>query len=183
MFLIIDGYNLLHATGIMGRGAGPGGLARSRQALLNFLAASLDPDLARRTTVVFDAATSPGRPRALEHAGIRVVYAAGYDDADTLIEELISQHSSPRRLVVVSSDHRVQRAARRRRAKPIDSDVWYAELMRHRREQARRPDEPVKTTPPLTEAEVQYWLDQFHEPRTGDATRPDTPADEPPPAD
>ena len=30
MSLLIDGYNLLHAAGIMGRGAGPGGLQRSR---------------------------------------------------------------------------------------------------------------------------------------------------------
>ena len=42
MALIIDGYNLLHASGILGRGIGPGGLERSRSALLNFLAESLD---------------------------------------------------------------------------------------------------------------------------------------------
>ena len=30
MPLLIDGYNLLHVTGIVGRGAGPGGLAADR---------------------------------------------------------------------------------------------------------------------------------------------------------
>ena len=35
MPLLIDGYNLLHATGILGRGRGHGWLARSREALLN----------------------------------------------------------------------------------------------------------------------------------------------------
>jgi hypothetical protein len=33
-------------------------------------------------------------------------------------------------LLVVSSDHRVQRAARRRGAKFMDSDTWWAELRR-----------------------------------------------------
>ena len=30
MSLLIDGYNLLHAVGILGRGIGPGGLRTSR---------------------------------------------------------------------------------------------------------------------------------------------------------
>ena len=41
MSLLIDGYNLLNAVGILGRGVGPGSLERSRLALLNFLAESL----------------------------------------------------------------------------------------------------------------------------------------------
>ena len=80
----------------------------------------------------------PGDCRgALEHRGITVRFAAQYEEADELIEELIRADSAPRRLVVVSSDHRIQRAARRRRAKAVDSDVWYAELVRARRERQR----------------------------------------------
>ena len=48
---LIDGYNLLHAVGIIGRGIGPGGLERSRLALLNFLVESLDPKEAATTYV------------------------------------------------------------------------------------------------------------------------------------
>ena len=40
----------------------------------------------------------------------------------TEIEELIRKESAPRRLTVVSSDHRVQRAARRRKA--MRSTPW-----------------------------------------------------------
>jgi uncharacterized protein len=135
MPLLIDGYNLLYVTGIMGRGAGPGGLERSRMAMLNFLAASLDPGELPRTTVVFDAHDAPwGLPRVLQHQGITVHFAAKHESADALIEELIRAESAPRRLVVVSSDHQIQRAARRRRAKAVDSDVWYAELVRARRQ-------------------------------------------------
>ena len=104
---------------------------------MNFLAESLDPRKLPRTTVVFDAHDAPrGCREVLEHRGITVRFAAQYEEADDLIEELIDADSAPRRLVVVSSDHRLQRAARRRRAKAVDSDVWYAELLRARRERS-----------------------------------------------
>jgi len=163
MTLLIDGYNLLHVSGILGRGIGPGGLQRSRLALLNFLAESVDPNELTRATVVFDAADAPpGLPRTVDHRGIRVHFAAKHEAADALIEELILADSAPRRLVVVSSDHRIQRAARRRRAKAVDSDLWYAALLRARRERnavaaavSGRP--PV----PLLDEDVRYWIRQF----------------------
>lgn len=163
MPLLIDGYNLLYVSGIVGRGGGPGGLHRSRVALLNFLAESLDAGELSRTTVVFDAHDAPwGLPRSLEHRGITVRFAAQYQEADDLIEELIQADSSPRRLVVVSSDHRIQRAARRRRAKVVDSDVWYAEVVRLRRDRPQsRTEMPVRPAVPLLEEDVEYWIRQF----------------------
>ena len=71
MPLLIDGYNLLNATGIVGRGAGPPSLGRSRLALLNFLAASIDPRELPHTTVVFDAHDPPpGLPRVVQHGAV-----------------------------------------------------------------------------------------------------------------
>jgi len=163
MSLLIDGYNLLHAVGIIGRGIGPGSLERSRLAILNFLAESLDPEQLARTTVVFDAGGAPpGLPRVVEHRGITVRFAAGYEDADALLEELIRAESAPRRLTVVSSDHRLHRAARRRKAKPVDSDAWYAQVVRQRadRRQSTSPT-PSKPHVPLLEEEVARWLERF----------------------
>ena len=160
MALIIDGYNLLHATGLGGRSAGPGGLERSRLALLNFLAESIDAAELAGTTVVFDARHAPpGLPRTLEHRGLTVRFAAGYENADELIEELIRADSSPRRLTVVSSDHRLHRAARHRRAKAIDSDVWFAETEKRRAAMPREeaPAKPVHPAP----SELEFWLKQF----------------------
>ena len=131
MSLIIDGYNVLHVVGIMGRGVGPGSLERSRTALLNFLAETLTEEELARTAVVFDAHDPPaGLPRMMQHRGLTVHFASRDEDADTLIEELIRADSAPRRLTVVSSDHRIQRAAHRRRARAVDSDVWHAEMLR-----------------------------------------------------
>ena len=167
MPLLIDGYNLVHVAGIPGQGVGPGSLQRSRLALLNFLAESLDPGELPHTTVVFDSHDAPwGLPRQVEHRGITVRFATQYEEADDLIEELIRADSAPRRLVVVSSDHRLQRAARRRRAKAVDSDVWYAELVRARQQRQEASSDAssnAATSPavPLLEEDVNYWLRQF----------------------
>lgn len=128
MKLLIDGYNLLQAAGQFGTAAGIGTLESARIALLDFLVAALSPADARRTVIVFDAASSPpGRPSTIEHEGITVRFSRRKDTADDLIEEIIETVADPRHLTVVSSDHRVQRAARRRRATPVDSEVWYRE--------------------------------------------------------
>jgi len=163
MTLLIDGYNLLHASGILGRGRGPGGFERSRLALLNFIAESLPAETVAKTTVVFDAAHAPpGMPRVLNHRGTCVRFAASHADADSLIEELIRADSAPRQLVVVSSDHRLHRAAHRRRAQAIDSDRWYAETLRRRRETSRK-SSPVAAKPAALagDDEVAYWLAKF----------------------
>ena len=165
MTLLIDGYNLLNVAGILGRGRGPGTLERARQALLNFLAESLDPAEVPQTTVVFDAREAPpGLPRTVGHRGITVRFAAKDQDADALIEELLRADSAPRRIVVVSSDHQVQRAAHRRRATAVDSDVWYGEVIRQRRQRSRVEAEgPERPPVPLLEEDVEYWLREFGE--------------------
>jgi len=177
MATLIDGYNLLHATGILGRNVGPGTLERARNALLRFLATSLTDSERAETTVVFDANNGPpGLPREQYHQGIHVLYAKGYADADGLMEQLIRADSSPRRLVVVSSDHQVQRAARRRRATAVDSDRWHADVCRQRRgrdaadgEASEADDRPI---PPSTEAELAYWVEAFSELAVADASVP-----------
>lgn len=164
MSLLIDGYNLLHVTGIFGKGTGPGTFQRSREALLRFLAASIDPNERKNTTIVFDAAEAPpGLSRTIAFEEMTVRYATDYPDADSLIEEMILDDSAPRSLLVVSSDHRIQRAARRRRARTVDSDIWYAELWQ-RRVQSRNAQQkpfPEKPMGDLSAAEIDYWVQEF----------------------
>lgn len=163
MPLLIDGYNLLWQAGIVGEGTGPGGFERSRRALLNFIARIVPEEEVPLTTVVFDAKEAPpGLPRETEHCGLRVLYASDYEDADALIEELIVADFAPRRLTVVSSDHRIQRAARRRRCRAVDSDVWYREAIGQ--QQARLRDDRHEQLPRpenMSEQEVAAWLDAF----------------------
>jgi predicted RNA-binding protein with PIN domain len=163
MSLIIDGYNLLHASGILARGVGPGVLERARTALLNFLAESLTAEELPRTTVVFDATQAPkGLERSMRHRGIDVRFALPGGEADDLIEQLIKADTSPRKLIVVSSDHRLHRAAKRRKATPIDSDRWYSEIIKRRLSAGQsQVEERPRVEGPLSEQETAYWLQAF----------------------
>lgn len=180
MGLLIDGYNLMFAAGLAARAGGPGGLERSRLALLNFVAGSVAAAELVRTKVVFDSSGAPpGLPEVLNHRGLTVHFASRHEDADALIEELIQHDSAPRQLIVVSSDHRLQRAARRRRATAIDSDIWFGDAQR-RRDRAHRPVVPdsLPEKPPVS-LDVDYWLAQFADvaQTTSDQSTGDQPGD------
>jgi len=163
MALLIDGYNLLHVTGIFAKAGRGTELHRTRLALLNFLASSIEKRERKETTIVFDAAGAPpGLPRTLAHEGMTVHFARRHSDADEMIEELLEACAAPRSLLVVSSDHRVQRAARHRGAEFIDSDRWYAEL-RSNQHQKIADDTSAKPGGELTADELQYWLGEFGE--------------------
>ena len=115
MLLLIDGYNLLQASDIFPVGRSAGTLAAAREAFLQFLAQTLEERLRSRTTIVFDAAMAPpGLPREASHAGITIRFAPRNTSADDVLESEIAAVADPRNLLVVSSDHRVQRAARQR---------------------------------------------------------------------
>src|SRR5262245_16467695 len=125
MLLLVDGYNLLHVSGIFAPAGSAPTLEQSRLALLEFLASHLSEALRKRTTIVFDAATAPpGLPSQLTHSHLSVRFARRQQSADDLIAELIGSVADPRHLTVVSSDHAVQRSARQRGARFIDSEVW-----------------------------------------------------------
>lgn len=155
-WIFLDGYNLLHASGVFGSG-GRTSLESSREALLDWLAERLSDAQRQRTTIVFDAQHAPpGLPRSTRKHGIQIEFAPRGREADDVLEELIRGHSSPRSLTVVSSDHRLHRAARRRKATPVDSDQWVAELR-----QVEEPTSEPKRELPLDDDELREFLDEF----------------------
>ncbi len=159
MTLIIDGYNLLHASGVFGATRGPRGFEQSRVALLDMLVDVLG-EQASTTIVVFDAARAPdGLPAQLIHGGIRVWFAREYPDADSLIEELVEDDTAPGHLIVVSSDRRLQVAARRRRAKAVSCEEWLAEARQIRRSRGRA--SPDAKPPEPSPEEAEYWKNYF----------------------
>ncbi|QDU36475.1 YacP-like NYN domain protein [Maioricimonas rarisocia] len=161
--LLIDGYNLMHAVGLARRRYGPGDLERCRDRLLKWLARNLSERERLRATIVFDAKeVHAGQSLAGHFRGMTVWFAAKEAEADDLIEELIETHSSPRQLLVVSGDRRLQRAARRRRAKAVDSERFHAELTIRaevEEEVSRRPD--PKRDAAISESEMAAWLAAF----------------------
>lgn len=176
MAILIDGYNLLHAAGIIPAGSEQGSLESARRALFDFLIGSLTADERQQTTIVFDARKAPpGLPHRLTVGGLQILFAHDHDEADDLIEELIRTDHVPRKLVVVSSDHRIQRAAKRRRAKSIDSDKWYWQIC-ERRDQERTDvtaiAEQSKPDAPLGNEELAMWLIAFGDVDEADADLP-----------
>lgn len=130
MLLLIDAYNLMHHSDALERRRDARWLQRARERLLKSLAKHLPDDVARQTCLVFDAARPPaGAVSELVQFQIQVLYAVNHDEADDLIEELIAKHPTPKRLTVVSSDHRIHRAAARRGVTCFDADPWYDELL------------------------------------------------------
>jgi uncharacterized protein len=171
-FLIIDGYNLMHAAGMARLRYGPGELERCRHRFLRYLALHLPQAQRERTTIVFDAHDAPpGAPARSVWQGMEILFARADGDADALIEQLLQHHSAPRRIRLVSSDHRLQRAAQKRRAAFIDSELFFDELERHGAV-GKMPTEPPPSQPPanpkyggtpIPAEEVEEWLHIFGE--------------------
>ncbi len=167
-FLIIDGYNLMHAWGLARQRYGPGDLERLRERFLNQLAGRLTEVERRRTTIVFDAGNEAPTDLAAQqhHKDMKVIYAVKEPDADTQIENLIARHSAPRQIRMISSDRRLQIAARRRRGQFVTSEQFVKELERRESLEAASPpsrDWEAKFTGEMTEAETAEWLEIFGE--------------------
>jgi predicted RNA-binding protein with PIN domain len=161
MSCVIDGYNLLHAMGLLRGKVGPRGLEKARLGLLGLLRAVYGEE-APSVTVVFDAAHAPpGAAREGDYQGIHVRFAVDQGEADDLIETLIRDNSAPRQLVIVSDDHRIQRAAQHRRCTVAGCTQYLEWLERHRRRRRRFPPEADSKPQQISEQETQLWLREF----------------------
>ncbi|WP_350207812.1 NYN domain-containing protein [Botrimarina sp.] len=161
MRLLIDGYNLLHATDLFGAGELAGTLRGSRQALVDFLVDRLSPAERRDTLIVFDAADAPlGLPDRATQDDLDIRFARGYPDADAMIEHLLESGRPHRGLTVVSGDRRVQRAARSAGAEWVDSHEWFT-AVRHR--PAGSPDR-VADRPTADAGSQAEWIAEFSDP-------------------
>ncbi len=161
MLYLIDGYNLLHALGLMRKRMGPDGLEKARQNLLGVLHGSFGAESAS-VTVVFDAAHPPPNvPAEIEYHGLRVRFAVGQPTADDLIETLIHQASAPRQLTVISDDRRIKDAARRKHCLVQGCGEFLEELQRRRKPPPARPEEQPAKPSGVSRAETQHWLAEF----------------------
>jgi predicted RNA-binding protein with PIN domain len=161
MLYLIDGYNLLHATGVLSKPVGPHGLERARGRLLGLLHGTYKEE-SNSVTVVFDARDVPGDlPAEMEYHGIHIAFAVEHKEADDLMELLIRKASAPKNLTVVSDDHRIQKAARRRHCVVRGCQDYLEELDRLRHERKIKPPEAPSKVTGLSAAETEHWLREF----------------------
>lgn len=156
--LLIDAFNVLHATGVLPEhlaGLELAGLAalveRSRHA-------------GRPVTFVCDG-VRPGAghagPSAARIGDASVLYAGGGREADAEIEKIIERSSFASRLLVVSSDNRIRKASRRRGAAWIRSESFLKQLAEDAERSRPDPLPSFVHEIPLSPAEVGHWLEVF----------------------
>ncbi|MGO8903193.1 MAG: NYN domain-containing protein [Isosphaeraceae bacterium] len=187
MLWLIDGYNLMHAAGVLGSDLiSREAFRRKRRRFLNTIADAMGAERAHETTVVFDASTPPSDfPLESSYKGMTLIFALEDESADARIERLIAAHSAPKSLTVVSSDRQIRQAATRRRARTLSADEFLDLLerfqSRRRQEKLAQNHSPVPFTDrdlPLSAEEVAYWLAEFREldaaSETRDAFAPDS---------
>jgi hypothetical protein len=141
--------------------------------LAELLLSRLTPAELQTTLVVFDAPQVGPTPLPEQHSsGLQIVFAVDHAEADDMLEDIIRRHPTPKQLTVVSSDVRIRRCARARRASSVDADQFLEHL-------EQRPELPLQprtsvdsstdrasrsqesTTEGLSESEVEYWLREF----------------------
>jgi hypothetical protein len=160
MRYVIDGYNLLHAMGLLGGRTGPHGLEKARLALLSRLHHVLG-EAGGSITVVFDARQAPRCVlTADDYHGIHVCFTTDCE-ADDHIEELIRLEGTPHLLTVVSDDRRVRDAARRRHC-PVLRCLDYLDALEKQRRQPQPAPTPQADKPDaVSPAEAEQWLHEF----------------------
>lgn len=130
MLILIDGYNVIAPVAPPNRVDRRGWLRAERQLLIDRLLVGLDPRLVHETCVVFDSAVAPpGAESHLRIQGLEIRFAVDHDEADDLIEELLAAHPAAKRLSLITSDRRLQAAAKRVGAQAFDAQVWLDSLL------------------------------------------------------
>gem|GEM_PF-510171 len=169
--LIVDVYNVLHVTGVLPpelAGLDPLGLAdliatsryAKREALLICDGTRAALDRAHPGHAHHSPATLPPT--------IRLQFAGLAHTADDLIEAQLEITARSKRVIVVSSDHRLRKAAGRARARTLRSETFLHQLALDRASHQRgRPVAPGSRTPtrpafatdiPLNRATLERWL-------------------------
>ncbi|MDG3006314.1 NYN domain-containing protein [Paludisphaera mucosa] len=163
---LIDGYNVMHAAGVVDSKMGRHQFRGARKRFLDRLAAALK-DLAAETTIVFDANQPPADfPIESNYRGMTVIFAVADADADSRIERILAHHSTPKSLTIVSNDREVRQSATRRKARAIKADDFLDRLPTLAYE-ARPPVKPAsdpessRAAPALDDAERAYWQEVF----------------------
>ncbi len=156
--LVIDTFNVMHVGGVL-----PPELVVHTPAELAWLIAQSRYAGTPRVLICDGPMQGTGHtgPAATRVGEARVVYTGAGREADDEIESLLSKSTHPARLVVVSSDRRVIKAARLRRATSLKSDGFLRQLAE---DAARHKAEPLPKWVheiPLDRLAVDQWLGVF----------------------
>jgi predicted RNA-binding protein with PIN domain len=153
--LIIDGTNLLHAIyNVVGDSEAMSDIGMCK-AISNLLRLT-----GEKGEVVFDGKGPPDKSLFDNIDYLEVSFAGMASDTDTVIEDKIRASTAPRGLTIVSSDRRLRKAARARKATSVKSEVFWADLQKQLNRKAMT-EEPAAKRQGISASETKQWLDFF----------------------
>ncbi|AKJ64747.1 NYN domain-containing protein [Kiritimatiella glycovorans] len=136
-WLLIDGYNLMHADPDFRDRRG--GTFESRRTQFVSHVAKLAPLTAHRATLVFDGRAAAQEPAVRETRGpMDILYSSGSRSADGEIERLVHQDPRPEGIVVVTDDLAEQDSVRAAGAHVLGCAAWLEECRQRERDAVRR---------------------------------------------
>ena len=153
--IIIDGHNLLHAIHKVDEG-----YESISDVQLCWIVSRYLKLTGERGEIIFDG-TGPRDKSGFDNiSNLEVFFAGLHSDTDTVIEDKIKASTAPKRLTIVSSDRRLRKAARARKAISIKSDVFWNNVQKQL-SRKRPPREPAAKRRGLSESETKQWLEFF----------------------
>lgn len=123
---LIDGNNVIGGFGNLDPDP-----HKSRKRLIGELAMFIKATR-QKVRVVFDGAQDPDFPEGSRMRGVQISYAKSGSDADQRIKDIVRRSTSPRDIVVVSSDRDLSSFVSAKGAKTISSRAFRQELDRAR---------------------------------------------------
>ena len=155
MPLVVDTFNVLHTEGVLPpelAGVDIGGL----MALIQQSRYDREP-----AVLVCDGRRPPDAPRPATDGTIRLRFSGPGRIADELIMGMIRRSTAPRRLIVVSSDREIRRAARARRCRVLTSEDFLQHLARDVTARRNRRSTAGEVPASLATLDRAYWIREF----------------------
>ena len=152
---IIDGHNLLHAIPKVDE---------TTDLISDLQLCRIVDNYLKRTgnngEIIFDGTGPPDKTGFDDMSRLEISFSGLNTDTDTIIEDKISASTAPKRLIIVSSDRRIRKAARTRKATSVKSEEFWNNLSKQL--SIKRPKkEPGEKRYGLSESETEQWLDYF----------------------
>lgn len=152
--LIIDAFNVLHTDGVLPAHLANPGVPGLVRLLANSRYAKRD------ITLVCDGGGSTSRS-GVKMNPVRILYSGGGREADDVIEDLIERFHRGNELEIISSDRRLKKAARRKKARCTPSDEFLRNLANDANTRPKnRPNSP-RIQVPLDVYSVAAWCEEF----------------------
>ncbi len=151
----IDGHNLLHSVQKDDPDSGPISDVRLCHIIGSYLRLT-----GQSGEIIFDGIGPPDKSGFEDISNLEVFFSGSGTDTDTVIEDKISVNTAPRRLKIVSSDRRLRKAARARKATSIKSEVFWNNMQKQL-SRKKMTKEPAAKRRGLSESETGQWLEIF----------------------